>query len=162
MIFGKFFRAIRAQLNKIANLFFEAYVAGLDGAAVHGCGASDMKGGVAVAVELVREIAELEPGPVDVALLLFGREELPPAHNPLPAVFDGCPLLHEAALAILLEPTDLTIQAGCVGNLAARVTFRGVSGHAARASLAPLAPAPWRGLATPRAPRASCRRGSTR
>jgi succinyl-diaminopimelate desuccinylase len=108
----------------------------LDEAAVHGCGASDMKGGVAVAVELVREIAELDPGPVDVALLLFGREELPPAHNPLPAVFDGCPLVLEAALAVLLEPTDLTIQAGCVGNLAARVTFHGVSGHAARPWLA--------------------------
>ena len=104
--------------------------------AVHGCGASDMKGGVAIAVELVRELAELDPGTVDVALLLFGREELPPAHNPLPALFDGCPLVHEAALAVLLEPTDLTIQAGCVGNLAARVTFHGVSGHSARPWLA--------------------------
>jgi succinyl-diaminopimelate desuccinylase len=104
--------------------------------AVHGCGASDMKGGVAVAVELVRDLAEHDPGPVDVGLLLFGREELPPAHNPLPALFDGCPLAHDAALAILLEPTDLTIQAGCVGNLAARVTFHGVSGHSARPWLA--------------------------
>ena len=104
--------------------------------AVHGCGASDMKGGVAVAVELVRELAELDPGPVDVALLLFGREELPPSFNPLPALFDGCPLVHEADLAILLEPTDLTVQAGCVGTLTARVTFDGVSGHAARPWLA--------------------------
>ncbi|MGA8486206.1 MAG: M20/M25/M40 family metallo-hydrolase, partial [Gaiella sp.] len=45
---------------------------------VVGCGASDMKGGVAVAVELVRDLAASDPGPVDVALLLFGREELPP------------------------------------------------------------------------------------
>jgi len=104
--------------------------------AVHGCGASDMKGGIAVAVELVRELAALEPGPVDVALLLFGREELPASYNPLPALFDGCPLVHEADLAILLEPTDLTIQAGCVGTLTARVTFHGVSGHAARPWLA--------------------------
>jgi succinyl-diaminopimelate desuccinylase len=104
--------------------------------AVHGCGASDMKGGVAVAVELVRELAELQPGPVDVALLLFGREELPPSYNPLPALFDGCSLVHEADLAILLEPTDLTVQAGCVGTLTARATFHGVSGHAARPWLA--------------------------
>jgi succinyl-diaminopimelate desuccinylase len=104
--------------------------------AVHGCGASDMKGGVAVAVELVRELSALEPGPVDVALLLFGREELPASYNPLPALFDGCPLVHEADLAILLEPTDLTIQAGCVGTLTAEVTFHGVSGHAARPWLA--------------------------
>ena len=108
----------------------------IDGGAVHGCGASDMKGGVAVALELVRDLAGSTPGPVDVALLLFGREELPPSHNPLPALFDACPLVHEADLAILLEPTDLTVQAGCVGTLTARVTFNGVSGHAARPWLA--------------------------
>jgi succinyl-diaminopimelate desuccinylase len=104
--------------------------------AVHGCGASDMKGGVAVAVELVRDLATEEQGPVDVALLLFGREELPPPFNPLPALFDSTPLVHDAALAILLEPTDLTIQAGCVGTLSARITFHGVSGHSARPWLA--------------------------
>ena len=37
---------------------------------------------------------------------------------------------------MLLEPTDLTIQAGCLGNLSARVIFRGVSGHSARPWLA--------------------------
>jgi len=103
---------------------------------VHGCGASDMKGGVAVALELIRELADGDPGPVDVALLLFGREELPPQDNPLPALFAGTPLVHEADLALLLEPTDLTIQAGCVGNLSARVTFHGVAGHSARPWLA--------------------------
>jgi succinyl-diaminopimelate desuccinylase len=108
----------------------------IEDGAVHGCGASDMKGGVAVALELVRELAGFEPGPVDVALLLFGREELPPQHNPLPALFDESPLLREADLAVLLEPTDLTIQAGCVGNLSAHVTFHGVSGHSARPWLA--------------------------
>ena len=108
----------------------------MEDGAVHGCGASDMKGGVAVAVELVRDLAEAEPGPLDVGLLLFGREELPPAYNPLPALFDGCPLVREADLAVLLEPTDLTIQAGCVGNVSARITFHGVSGHSARPWLA--------------------------
>lgn len=108
----------------------------IEDGAVHGCGASDMKAGVAVAVELVRELASTEPGPVDVALLLFGREELPAGYNPLPALFDGCPLVHEAALALLLEPTDLAIQAGCVGTLTAEVEFSGLSGHAARPWLA--------------------------
>ena len=108
----------------------------IEDGAVHGCGASDMKGGVAVALELVRELAASELGPIDVALLLFGREELPPRYNPLPALFDATPLVHEADLAVLLEPTDLTIQAGCVGNLSARVTFHGVSGHSARPWLA--------------------------
>ena len=108
----------------------------IDDGAVHGCGASDMKSGVAVALELVRELAETGPGTVDVALLLFGREELPPVHNPLPALFDGAPLVGEADLAVVLEPTDLTIQVGCVGSLTAAVTFHGVSGHSARPWLA--------------------------
>src|SRR5689334_22562870 len=39
---------------------------------VHGLGAADMKGGVAVALELVRDIARDGARDVDVALLLFG------------------------------------------------------------------------------------------
>ena len=34
--------------------------------------------------------------------------------------------------SIVLEPTDNTIQAGCLGNLNARLVFRGVSAHSAR------------------------------
>ena len=100
--------------------------------AVHGCGATDMKGGVAVAVELVCELALADPGPVDVALVLFGKEELPAQFSPLPDLFERSRLASAADLAILLEPTDLTIQAGCLGNLNARLTFSGVSGHSAR------------------------------
>ncbi|MEP6892611.1 MAG: succinyl-diaminopimelate desuccinylase [Gaiellaceae bacterium] len=104
--------------------------------AVHGLGAADMKGGIAVVLELVRDLGAEPHGAYDVALLLFGREELPPQFNPLPALFDGSPLIREASLAILLEPTAGAIQAGCVGNMTARVTFRGVSGHSARPWLA--------------------------
>lgn len=104
--------------------------------AVHGLGAADMKGGVAVAIELVRDLASSPPAGVDVALLLFGKEELPPAFNPLPALFEGCELVHDAALAILLEPTAGAVHAGCVGTLTAQVAFHGVSGHAARPWLA--------------------------
>lgn len=104
--------------------------------AVHGCGASDMKGGVAVALEIVRELAHAEPGPVDVALLLFGMEELPAQFSPLPDLFERSQLATAADLAILLEPTDLTIQAGCLGNMNAQITFTGTSGHSARPWLA--------------------------
>ena len=104
----------------------------IEDGAVHGVGASDMKGGVAVAVELVRDLPRAEAGPYDVALLLFGREELPPEHNPLPALFEGSRTIHEAALAILLEPTDGEVHAGCLGHMSARLSFRGVSGHSAR------------------------------
>ena len=105
----------------------------IENGAVVGLGASDMKGGLAVMLELARELdaAGVEPA-VDVALLAFGKEELPSEFSPLPHLFDNSRLVHEAQLAILLEPTDCTIQAGCLGNLNARITFHGVSGHSAR------------------------------
>ena len=104
--------------------------------AVHGLGASDMKGGLAVAVELVRDLAAEPARAYDVGLLLFGREELPAEENPLPALFERSGLLSETALAVLLEPTDCRLHAGCVGNINARIVFHGVSGHAARPWLA--------------------------
>ncbi len=109
----------------------------IDDGWVVGLGATDMKGGVAVLLELVRGLAaERVETSVDLALLVFGREELPASESPLPALFEGTPLLREAALAILLEPTDGTIEAGCVGNLNARLVFHGTSAHSAR---------PWQG-----------------
>lgn len=99
---------------------------------VHGLGASDMKGGVAVAVELVRDLADAAPAAYDVGLLLFGREELGVEYNPLPGLLAGSHAVHDAALVILLEPTDGQLQAGCLGHLTARLAFRGVSGHSAR------------------------------
>ena len=103
-----------------------------DGAVV-GLGASDMKGGLAVMLELARELdaQDVEPD-VDLALLAFGKEELPAEFSPLPPLFESSRVVHDAELAILLEPTDTTIQAGCLGNLNARISFHGVSGHSAR------------------------------
>jgi succinyl-diaminopimelate desuccinylase len=37
-----------------------------------------------------------------------------------------------AALAIVLEPTDGVVHAGCLGNVVARISFHGRSGHSAR------------------------------
>jgi succinyl-diaminopimelate desuccinylase len=106
-----------------------------DGAVV-GLGASDMKGGVAVMIELARWAAEAEPA-YDLALLFFPREELGPADNPLPAVFEQAPLVDEARLVVCLEPTDNALHLGCLGNLNARLVFEGRSAHSAR---------PWLGV----------------
>ncbi|MGH3071955.1 MAG: succinyl-diaminopimelate desuccinylase [Gaiellaceae bacterium] len=104
----------------------------VDGAVV-GLGASDMKGGLAVMLELARRLEEEGVEPVvDLALLAFGKEELPAEFSPLPHLFDNSHVVHDAELAVLLEPTDCTIQAGCLGNLNARITFHGISGHSAR------------------------------
>ena len=100
---------------------------------VVGLGATDMKGGLAVMLELARWLDDARPQrEIDVGLLFFTREELPADESPLPAVFEACPELREADLAIVLEPTDNTIQAGCLGNLNATLTFRGVASHSAR------------------------------
>jgi succinyl-diaminopimelate desuccinylase len=106
-----------------------------DGAVV-GLGASDMKGGLAVMIELARWAAETELA-YDLALLFFPREELGPSENPLPGVFEHTGLVDEAQLVICLEPTDNTLQLGCLGNLNARAIFEGKSAHSAR---------PWLGV----------------
>jgi succinyl-diaminopimelate desuccinylase len=103
---------------------------------VHGLGASDMKGGLAVMIELARWAAEAPARAVDLAFLFFPREEISVEESPLPAFFDTG-LIADAALVVVLEPTDNAIHAGCLGNLNVRLTFRGVSAHSAR---------PWTGV----------------
>jgi succinyl-diaminopimelate desuccinylase len=101
----------------------------IENGAVHGLGASDMKAGVAVMIELALAGA---PG----RYLFFTREEVPVTESPLPALFESG-LVADAELAVVLEPTDCILHAGCLGNIQARVTFTGESAHSAR---------PWTGV----------------
>jgi succinyl-diaminopimelate desuccinylase len=101
----------------------------IEDGSVHGVGASDMKGGVAVMLELLL-------AGVAGRYLFFTREEIPVADSPLPAFF-ATDALAGAKLAVVLEPTDCILHAGCLGNIQARVTFRGESAHSAR---------PWTGV----------------
>jgi succinyl-diaminopimelate desuccinylase len=104
----------------------------IENGAVHGLGASDMKGGVAVMLELARD-PELARR---ARFVFFTREEVALGESPLPQLF-ASGLLDDAELAVVMEPTDNELHAGCLGNVVARVTFRGVSAHSAR---------PWTGL----------------
>ena len=60
----------------------------LEDGGVDGLGASDMKGGLAVMIELARWAAAADLA-YDVAFLFFPREELGPSENPLPALRGG-------------------------------------------------------------------------
>ena len=94
-----------------------------DAERVHGLGASDMKGALAVMVELA-----LAGAPVDC--LFFGREELPAADSALTPLLAREPLDYD--LVVVMEPTDNELHAGCLGNVNATWTFHGRSGHSAR------------------------------
>jgi succinyl-diaminopimelate desuccinylase len=95
----------------------------VDGDRVHGLGASDMKGALAVMIELA-----LAGAPFDC--LFFGREELPGAYSALAPLLERERLAYE--LVVMMEPTANELHAGCVGNVNATWTFHGRSGHSAR------------------------------
>lgn len=107
-----------------------------DGTVVVGRGTSDMKGGIAVAETLFADEELRRSSPYATAMVLYAGEEGPAEANELGAVLAGVPWLAGAELAVVLEPTDLEIQAGCLGGLHALLTFRGQASHSAR---------PWHG-----------------
>jgi len=110
----------------------------IDATDVHGLGASDMKGSLAVMVELALAGVGLSAPDrsVDFGFLFFSREELPSAESSLTPLLAANELLRTADLAVMMEPTANVIQAGCLGNCGANWTFTGRSGHSARPWLA--------------------------
>jgi succinyl-diaminopimelate desuccinylase len=94
-----------------------------DDARVHGLGASDMKGALAVMVELARAGAPFD-------CLFFGREELASQYSALTPLLERERLEYE--LVVMMEPTSNELHAGCVGNMNATWTFTGRSAHSAR------------------------------
>lgn len=100
---------------------------------IYGCGASDMKAGVAVMLALLDRWRELDgPRPV---WIFYDKEEGAHKENGLEPVLQSG-VLPPLDLAIVLEPTDQSLQLGCMGTMHARVTVHGKRAHSAR---------PWQG-----------------
>ena len=106
----------------------------VDGAVLHGLGAADMKGGLAVMVELAR--AARNPR-VDVTFVFYVCEEVDTRHSGLLQLESERPELLQGDVAILGEPTGCRVEAGCQGNLRAVVRLGGRRAHTAR---------PWMGV----------------
>ena len=96
---------------------------------MHGLGSCDMKGGVAVALRMAATIA----APVrDVTYVFYEAEEVEEARNGLKRLAAEVPELLEADFAILMEPSDARVEAGCQGTLRVEVTTTGERAHSAR------------------------------
>ena len=105
----------------------------IENGAVHGLGASDMKGSLAVMIELVRRLDREQPEvAIDAGFLFFAREELTIDASPIAGLLEASATLRDADLVVVMEPTANAIQLGCLGNLNADVTFAGTSSHSAR------------------------------
>jgi succinyl-diaminopimelate desuccinylase len=100
-----------------------------DGERLFGCGTSDMKSGDAVLLHLAATL--MEPA-YDVTYLLYDNEEVEAAKNGLNRIAATRRDWLDADLAILMEPTNGQVEAGCQGTLRVSVTVPGRRSHSAR------------------------------
>lgn len=100
-----------------------------------GLGSSDMKGALAVMLELAESLPRARL-PVNLLLVFYEREEGPFLQSGLGPLFEAVPELARLRFAVAMEPTDNAVQVGCVGSLHATLRFEGKAAHSAR---------PWHG-----------------
>jgi len=105
-----------------------------DGGLLHGLGTCDMKGGDAVILKLAATLAEPNR---DVTYILYEAEEIAAVHNGLRKLALDHPELLAADFAILMEPSNAGVEAGCQGTLRVDVRTTGERAHSARS---------WRGV----------------
>lgn len=102
----------------------------IDGDVCWGVGSTDMKGGLAVMLELARAV----PSPaVDVTWVFYTGEEIAAVHNGLGHLFRDRPDLVAGDVALLGEPTGGAIEAGCQGTMRVELVLAGARAHTARA-----------------------------
>ena len=99
---------------------------------VFGLGSCDMKGGVAVAL---RAAVTIENPQFDVTYIFYECEEVDSERNGLTLIAAEHPEWLAADIAVLLEPSNANIEAGCQGTLRAKVSTVGTRAHSARSWL---------------------------
>ena len=102
----------------------------LEGEVLHGLGTCDMKGGVAIALLMAARV----PEPVrDVTYVFYDGEEIAAEHNGLGRLARERPELLAGDFAILMEPSNAGVEAGCQGTMRADIRTTGERAHTARA-----------------------------
>jgi succinyl-diaminopimelate desuccinylase len=101
----------------------------VDGDTLWGLGSADMKGGLAVMLELARTVTD--PA-VEITYVFYAAEEVAAVHNGLGHLLRDRPDLLAADVALLGEPTEAVIEAGCQGTMRLEVTVHGARAHTAR------------------------------
>lgn len=96
---------------------------------IYGRGTTDMKGGVAVQLVLAQQLREPTR---DVTYVFYDHEEVSSDASGLGRVMRNSPQLLEADFAVLLEPTNGTVEGGCNGTMRFRITTHGKASHSGR------------------------------
>jgi succinyl-diaminopimelate desuccinylase len=101
----------------------------LDGQTLWGLGSADMKGGIAVMLDLAANVSRPE---CDVTYVFYVAEEIARSHSGLLALAAERMDLLQADAAVVCEPTNAMVEAGCQGVVKAEVVLTGRRAHTAR------------------------------
>ena len=96
---------------------------------LYGLGSCDMKGGVAIALKLASSITAPNR---EVTYVFYECEEVEAVRNGLGRLAASDPELLEADFAVLMEPSNALVEAGCQGSMRIDIVVPGVRAHSAR------------------------------
>ncbi|MBO1266739.1 succinyl-diaminopimelate desuccinylase [Arthrobacter cavernae] len=101
---------------------------------LYGRGTTDMKGGVAVQLALAATMFDAGAEPdKDVTFVFYDHEEVEAVKSGLGRLVRNHGELLNGDFAILLEPTDGTVEGGCNGTIRFEASTTGEAAHSARA-----------------------------